>query len=184
MVKAKAKDFGKLEKVVLNWMAGYRAAGLALRKLKQAKANGDVPFKIYCSVKFDLPVTKAYRLIKAVEVCEQLEKLGFTTMPANEGQANELVQLDDADIKKIWTAVLVGDGRPAMSKIVKAKADLFGSPNDKLPTAKRLLAQFIGAEAIIKKVISDLGMLKVKEAKPVWDRIDQFASTMKLKKAA
>lgn len=106
------------EVTVENWQRGFRQAGEALDDLKtNLVAKGE--WKAYLVETFDLTEQKALRLIMGARVCTKLEKLGFTQVPANEGQAFSLSPLvaDEERIYEVWKKVLAMDGRPTQAKI-------------------------------------------------------------------
>lgn len=171
------KEISRLEKVVINWSAGFKAAGLALKQLKEGGANGDTPWKIWVEAKFDMHWAKAYRLIKAAEVCEQLERLGFKNLPTHENQANVLRSLDDKELTKIWNLVGL---KPKMASINRAKMKVLGGAIIAVSPSKKLCVQISQAEGIVKKVIDQISRLKVKDAKAVRERFDEMMASLKV----
>lgn len=63
-------------------------------------------FEQYCQSRFDMDKTYASRLITASDVVVKLTMMGFTRLPANEGQARQLVGLDPEQLKSVWQNVI------------------------------------------------------------------------------
>ena len=145
LTSAQTAEAAGYEAEVDRWQSGYHAAGAALllisgRHTGEPLFTGD--WKTYVAERFGMEKSKAYRLMRAAEVCEVLEGVGAA--PANENMADALSNLPAESAREVWAAVLASDGRPTIKKVKEERARRSGTAADAPPAetpASRLLGR-------------------------------------------
>jgi hypothetical protein len=119
------KRLEQLEQTIRSADLSYIAKGRALREINSSNLFRAefADFPKYCSAKWQMAKSHCYRLIRAVDVVEHLEKVGLP-VPANEYQARALAAFaDDFDVvEKVWRAIQ-DSGKPITANLIEELHD-------------------------------------------------------------
>lgn len=106
------QELGQLEEKIDFGLKAYHEAGLALQQILKKRLYREFhpSFFAYCEKRWGISRRKAYYLIQAAKVVENLCTIGapqnFTILPENERQARELVGLPAQKQPEIWKKVV------------------------------------------------------------------------------
>ena len=118
-----------LESDIRKNLTSFVMAGRALAQIrdKQLYRQDYSTFQDYCTRKWQLGKSHAYRLIGESDIHRHLSPIGDKMpQPANEAQCRELVGLTPEQTVQAWTnAVTAAGGKPVTAKIVREAAAEF-----------------------------------------------------------
>lgn len=128
-----ARHLGKLERVIEKGLQTFREVGMALLEIRESRlyrmTHGN--FADYCLDRWKITGSRAYQIIDAAEVAEQLGG----DAPVNEAQAAELVRVMRTDpklVKKVWRQVkaqAAETGHAITAEVIREKARDVLTPN-------------------------------------------------------
>lgn len=126
------RDLRNLETVVETGLATFLQVGEALREIRERQLYREKyqTFEKYVSTRWEMSRQRAYQLIEAVEVKNEIVNncLHFDaeqSLPANESQYRVLAALDDQTASTVWQAVVEESdavGEKPTAKKIKQKA--------------------------------------------------------------
>ncbi len=119
MSQADLDRLNQLEFAIQKGVDAYRIAGEALREIRDAglyKQHGT--FEAYCEAKWNFSRSRAYQLIGAEEVADNLLTAGVNpeALPENEAQARALAAVAPEKQAEVWNQAR-SDGKPSAGKI-------------------------------------------------------------------
>lgn len=129
-LRSLASDLEAQEAVIERGVQAFTGIGLALAKIRDKRLYRQeyATFESYCQTRWGLSRSRAYRLIDAATITDAMEAAlemspnGDTPLPANEGQARELVGLTAEDaVDVMHRASEATDGRPTAAAIRSAR---------------------------------------------------------------
>ncbi len=115
------------EAAIEKHLEGFVAVGKALQVIQKHRLHlhaGFKTFDAYVQAKWGFKRSRAYQLIEAAQVAENVHNCGQDLpVPKNEGQVRPLAKLKPADQAKVWHAVVEETpAREITAKIVEEKA--------------------------------------------------------------
>ncbi len=99
------KQLASLENIIENHQSQFYQTGKALKRIRDEKLFAVLlfgSFEAYVKDRWDMSRSKAYRLIEASMVIDNLSPIGNGIFPANEFQARVLSRLKKEDQRKLW----------------------------------------------------------------------------------
>lgn len=155
---AEDKRFSQLLKVVHEDMRAFIRVGNALAEISErrlyrpmGKRRGWLSFPAFCKDVFDVSKTRAYELIRAYEVTENVRNCGrsddgddvIDLVPVNEAQCRPLAGLQPDQQRQIWRTVInnVEPGKKVTAGLVKkvTKKYIGESTKSKVRTAREVV---------------------------------------------
>lgn len=117
MTDADLADLARLETHIDRAIAAYRQAGLALKEIRDRRLYRHQfgTFEDYVEVRWNMTRSRAYHMIRAAEVAEQLlEDSGFAGMelgaavrlPEGDGQARQLLRIPEDQRSEVWNSII------------------------------------------------------------------------------
>lgn len=127
---AEASRLAACEAVIDRGLQSFAAVGQALREIRDSKLYRSLErqtFEVYCWERWRLTRRRAYQLIEAAGVIENLKMCTMVHIPDNERQVRELASLSTTEQQvEVWTKVWEDGGTPTAAKIAAVIADLWG----------------------------------------------------------
>ncbi|MCC6976446.1 MAG: hypothetical protein IT322_20755 [Anaerolineae bacterium] len=101
-------DLERLEGVIAKGLATFMAVGEALTEIQSRRLYraSFATFESYCHARWGFSRSRAYRLIAAADVVQNLSPIG-DTLPTTESQARELTSLSTEQAQHAWQRALV-----------------------------------------------------------------------------
>ncbi|WP_018622867.1 hypothetical protein [Spirosoma luteum] len=142
----------ELEEIVLAGLDTYLTVGIALDQIRQAKLyrSTHLSFKAYLAERFDVGRQRAYQLMEAAQVVNELmaevqdndDNTGVAiVMPKRESHASALADIPKEHRKQVWDAVVEDEkqtGKAITAKKISEKAQaVTGVPLNKKPPKDR-----------------------------------------------
>ncbi len=125
----------ELEKVITENFQAFCAVGQALAEIhnSQLYRTTHEDFATYCRDLWDVSRSRAYQLIDAAQVVENIKMIkGIEIMPVNESQVRPLTKLGMGQQVEAWKAAVesaTGENEKITARLVKAKAaEITGEP--------------------------------------------------------
>lgn len=123
---------GELERVVRDGLATVLEVGAALCEIREQQLwrETHATFEKYLHEVFDLPKRRAYQIIEAAEVRQDLCKILHShdpdcPIPQTESHCHELSKLDDETAAEVWTRVIEEtENKPTASAIRRVASEL------------------------------------------------------------
>lgn len=144
----RSKELSHQEAIIEEFQKSFQFAGTALRTIRDHRLYQDKfdTFEAYCKARWGFSRPRAYQLIGAVEVCDNLSTIVDTSakdakpvLPQNESQARALASCaDDATQQhQVWSAAIEKAGdKPVTAKIIATVADEILPPKVKTKPQK------------------------------------------------
>lgn len=128
LTRKEQERLAELEETIRRVNLSYIDKGRALREINTSnlfRAEFGT-FPQYCKANWEMEKSQTYRLIRAVDVVDHLEKIGLP-VPANKFQSRALADFaDDSDVvEKVWRAVLDSGKRPTAEFIKATGNEMF-----------------------------------------------------------
>ena len=153
LTDAQQKDlFSKCERTISTYVEGYLAVAVAVRTIQRLglyKIAGYDNFEAYCRARWDFSRHRAYQLIDAADVVENVNNCRQLALPppANEAQARQLAKLPSEQQVEVWKTVVdnAPDGKitaklvaeEVAEAITKGESDsVFNPVNENIDWAK------------------------------------------------
>lgn len=119
--------FREHEKIVERNLQGFIEAGIALTAIKadrEYRLDGYKSFEDYCRERWDISRPRAYQLVVAASIAEELSTNVDTPVPVREAQVRPLTLLrSDDDKREAWAeAVEEAGGQPSAEQVTRAVA--------------------------------------------------------------
>lgn len=108
----------------------FKDVGAALVKIRDLRLYREThpTFDAYCSEKWDLGRSQAYRLIDAAEVVANLSPIGDTPLPTNESQVRPLAKLEPEQQQEAWARAVetAPEGRVTAAHVERVVEEMTG----------------------------------------------------------
>lgn len=117
----------RCEAVIERGLKTFVEVGKALMEIRDRRLYRDTheTFQDYCKERWGMDRQRAYQLIKASTVAENVNKC--LQIPANEGQARELGKLPDEQQAEAWEeAIERTDGKPTAAAVAEVVDEMHG----------------------------------------------------------
>lgn len=122
-----AKQHQENEAVIANGLQSFYQVGLALTRIRDSKSYKEVAgyntFQEYCKDKWDMGRSRAYQLIDAYNLGENLSTI-VDTLPETESQCRPLIQLKPEDQRTVWKKI-IDSGEKITAKLVNETVEEF-----------------------------------------------------------
>jgi hypothetical protein len=115
------------EAVIAKGLQSFYDVGLALLRIRDSKSYKEVAgyntFQQYCKDKWDMGRSRAYQLIDAYNLIENLSTI-VDTFPQTESQCRPLIQLNPEDQRTVWKKI-IDTGEKITAKLVYETVEEF-----------------------------------------------------------
>lgn len=120
--RRRLERLAELEEIIERHLVGFMEVGKALLEIRTDKLYREThpTFEAWCKLRFNIGRRRAYELMAATEVRDELVRHGAQTLPDNERQTRELTRLAPAARPVVWDAALeLAEGEPVTEKHVR-----------------------------------------------------------------
>jgi hypothetical protein len=125
------RDLYELETTIANGFGKFIEVGNALVEIQTRKLyrdDGYLTFEQYCSKRWSISRSQAYRMIEAAEVVGHLRADPDVPLPIHEAQTRVLARLKEPEaIRTVWEEVVDEYGETAAAPKVRDAADYFAA---------------------------------------------------------
>ena len=124
--QSESEELASLESVIAKGIRAFLETGRALKviKAKRLYRGKFATFEAYCTAKWALKRSHAYRLVDAAEVYAHLSPIGDIPLPQNECQVRPLVGLSPQLAKRAWAMAVETAGNRVPSGAMVRRAVL------------------------------------------------------------